>query len=477
MDPVKKKLLEKIELQEELKRRAMLRKDHYVPNKGQKEVHLSEKKVRLVVSGNGAGKSCMALHEAVWALQGFNPITKKYSTVPARIICVLDRPSKINDQWLPEAKKWYDTSKWKFAKRGKPYYEQIILPNGSELIFMFHDQDPMAFESIELDMAIFDEPCPRHVYIGLRRGGRKKGHPSRYLMIGTPLAASWIRKDIYDPWAMGRLTDTDCFKFSSYVNKENLGDGELESLEAVLTEKERRVRILGEFFDLDGLALAHLFNRDVHLIDPPAWPNGWPCVVSIDPHGSKPHYASLLGVDPDGFFYYLKEISSKSAPSDFALELKEFYKGFTVVDIVCDSLGASGRSGGVGNKSFIEVLNDNGVRTRSTTFSDKKDEAWVNKIQEVMRIPLVADNLGRKLPLLSIHKDCKGIINDIETVEWVRIKNSEEFRPKLDIANKDYLATLKYALASNLSYTKGHEDVIGRPPSNFQTGWRGFSPK
>ena len=130
---------------------------------------------------------------------------------------------------------------------------------------------------------------------------------------------------------------------------------EFEKVHKSLSEKEIAIRRHGHFFDLEGLALAHLFDREKHLVDPFVWPDGHNVCVAIDPHPAKNHVAVMLGADRANNLFYLKELSSGAPPRQFARELKDWMKGFRVIDIVSDSLGATPGSGGDGNKTFIDV--------------------------------------------------------------------------------------------------------------------------
>jgi hypothetical protein len=451
----KEEKLKLLDVLAEKKRRALERRDIYAPNDGQRPVHESKKVLRAVFSGNGAGKTAMAVHEAIWALKGFNPITGEHTKVPCRIIVVLDKPDKVDSVWLPELKKWMTIKPEHLHKKGKPYITQITEDNGSSITFMFHDQEPMSFESVEADVFIFDEPPPRHVYVALRRGGRTKGRQARYLIIGTPISAPWLRTEIYEPWAKGEAPETDCFRFGTEVNKQNLADNYIEQFSAVLSEKEKRIRLFGEFFDLEGLALAHLFRRETHIErrDKYEFDLRNPVVLAIDPHPTKKHVVVMLGADKLGLIY-LKELAVKQTARPFAKTLKEFMKGYRVMDIICDSLGAAEMTGGEGFKSFIQILQEEGIRVRSTTYEDKSDEDWIQRIQEALAIPEQPDNFGNKRPILRILEGNTGIIGDIETVQWTKYRNLDEYKPKLDIGNKDYLACLKYGLATNLSVDK-----------------------
>jgi hypothetical protein len=119
-------------------------------------------------------------------------------------------------------------------------------------------------------------------------------------------------------------------------------------------------------------------------------------------------------------------------------------------------------TGGEGFKSFIEVMNEEGVRARATTYHDKHDEDWISRIQDNLVLPEQPDNFGIQTPKLRILSQCVGLINDIETVEWAKRRNSEDFKPTLEISRKDYLACLKYALATNLSWHRKNNTVYYR---------------
>lgn len=439
----------------EKKRRAKEKRTAFAPNAGQLPVLQSRAILRAVFAGNGGGKTALGANIALACAAGSDPWLDEHTPVPARIIVVLDKPDKVDSTWLPEVKKWYSLKPEQLHKDGKPYINRITFDNASFIRFMFHDQEPMSFESIEADLVIFDEPPPRHVYVALRRAGRTKGRQARFVIIGTPISAPWLRTDIYEPWSKGEAPDTECFRFGTDVNKDNLADGYMEQFGAVLTEKEKRIRLWGEFFDLDGLALSHLFKRDTHIIAPSEleWDKSWPCVVSIDPHPNKKHVAILLGATPYGLVY-LKEIAAKALPKDFARMIKDMMAHHRVIDIVCDSLGQADYTGGEGFMSFIQVLQREGVRVRATSYKDKSDEDWITRIQDVLAIPEEPNNFGQRLPKLRLLSGNVGIIGDIETVQWAKYRNLDEYKATLDIGAKDYLACLKYALATNLHVKK-----------------------
>ncbi len=454
MEPSREEKIRKYEVIQEKKRRILAQKPVYKPNAGQLPVHQDQRRIRIVAAGNGGGKTALGANEAIWWATGYNPLTNTFNKVPATLVVLLDNPVKVEQVWMPELKKWYPIDEdCEVRKNGKPYHNQIVFKNGSQILFMFFDQEDMVFEGIQLDYLLCDEPFPRRIWIALTRGQRKKGTDPKTLIIGTPIGQAWIYNDLWKTAINGDRTDIGLHRFSTEANRDNLKEGYIEDYFGHMTEQERKVRQMGHFAHLEGLALAHMFDRLIHVVKPFPWPRGKPAVLVIDPHMSKPHIATLIGATGDGRIYYIKEMKSKSPPQVFAKELRAFLKGdWRIVDYVIDSLGETPRTGGEGNKSFSQVLRENGVPVRATNFDDKDDADFIQSIQQVLEIPEEVDNFGRKQPKLAIVLGNDGIIDDIESVQWQKYRNHEVFKEKLDISSKDYLACLKYGLKTNISH-------------------------
>lgn len=454
---------------EEKKRRQRETRDAFTPHDGQMPICKSEKYIRAVVCSNSFGKTALCVNEAIWAAQGWNPITQKRTYVPAHVVVVLDKPEKVEDPWMKEVKKWVNLKPEQLHKKGKPYYSEISFDNGSTISFYFHEQNELSFESIsDISAIIMDEMPPRHAFIALTRGQRDKHLNPWVLLASTMISSSWVYKDLYIPWSRGEREDVEFFSGDIWQNEQNLAEGYIDRFARNLTEKEKEVRLRGKFADLDGLALAHMFKQDTHVIQPFEWPKQWPAVIAIDPAMRKPHVAVMLGIGPDNQLYYIKELRKKSGAKEFARDLKEFYNGYRVADLVCDSMGSSDLTGGDGVLSFIRVLQENKIRVRPTTYKEKDDEAFINMIQQVLDMPEEADVMGNRTPRLRFFAGNKGIISDVETAAWFKEKNTDQFKPKIDISQKDYLACLKYCLATMPHFNRGKEKVIG---SSKVRGW------
>jgi hypothetical protein len=457
----------RIKALEEKKRRQALANPPYKPRPAQLRVLLSEALERYLFCGNGFGKTAILVNEVHWAAKGWNPVRQCTTAVPAKIVLLLDTPEKVED-FVAEYRRWNPLKPEQLHKRGKPHVSFIDYDNGSTVTILTHQVEPLKLEGSQWTHIFMDEPPPKPVFTALFRGGRIKGRPVQVLLAGTPITAAWLRTDIYEPWARGELPGVECFRGSTRDNEENLEAGYIERFSSKLSEQEKQIRLEGEFHDLEGLALAHLWRESTHVI--PAgtheWDDKWPCVVAIDPHPAKKHVAILLGADRDNRLYVLKELARKETPRDFARTLKAWMTGYRVVDIVCDSLGSADMTGGEGFKSFIQVLNEEGIRARATRFEEKEDEAFIARIQDALLLP-EADNFGQQVPKLRVLSSCTLTISDIRNVQWTRDKTNQMNKPKLDITHKDALACLKYALATNLNNQRGREKVYVRNQSAY----------
>jgi phage terminase large subunit-like protein len=457
----KEQKLKLLDVLEEKKARKKRERTAFVPHEGQISIVKSVAKIRMVTAANGSGKTALAVNEVLWAAQGYNPITNKYTKVPATIYVVLDSPEKVQDVWIKELKKWAVIEEEQLHKMGKPYYTRITFPNGSNIRFIFHLMEPLAFESIELDWCFLDEPPPRELFIAMLRGGRTKGFEARYMLIGTPLAQPWMRI-FYEEWEKGLHSDTEFFKMSTAANSANLNEGYIEAFSRHLTDREKATRLHGDFWSTDSLALASVFKRQHHVVPAASLPadyKTWPAVIAFDPHTSKPIHACLLLAGPDEQLVYEAEFKQKMLPRDVAKWMKlEWMSKYHVLDIISDSSGQADFTGGEAFKSFLEVMRSEGVLARATSYNEKSDEDFLTRLQEALYIPEAGASK------LKINNTCLGLIKDIENVAWKPIKGTEDFQPKLEIGNKDYLACLKYALAANLTFESAKRKII-RPPN------------
>ncbi len=251
----------------------------------------------------------------------------------------------------------------------------------------------------------------------------------------------------------------------------------MKSFWSVLSEAELATRRKGQFFDSEAQALAHLWDRSVHVIkdNELEWKSTWPVVIGLDPHPVKQHVAVMIGATPSNHLIVLKELSAKLTAREFAWKLMEWMEGYRVVDIVCDCLGSADGTGNEGFSSFIEVVgqelrNKGKPGVRATTYEDKSQEAAIDRLQTGLLIPKVLNNFGLAIPKLRVAEGCRGWIDNVETVGWQKNRITGEIKPKLETSTKDYLSASIYALAANVHFKRGED----RPTYMKQSPYAGI---
>jgi phage-related protein len=458
--------IERLRLLEEKKQRLLSKKPVYIPNAGQLPIHLSTKSERYCFSANGAGKSCALVNEVHWAATGYNPITKAYTKVPCKVVVVLDKGEKVNEVFLPEYSKWFDLKEDQKDKAGKPYVSRLHYDNGSVVSFYSAEASELSAEGFMADYVFVDEPCPKPLATALRRSLRIKGSPSKFTFMGTPISQPYLRTDVFEPWSRGALEHVECFRMGIDVNRANLADGYIERFSAGLNEQEKKVRLEGAFFDFSAMALASYLKPEHHVIPQTQFQYDYrmPCVVAVDCHAVKPHVAVMIATTRDDKHIVVKEMAFRGNATQFAEALKEWERGYNVVDRVCDSLGSQQGTAFEGMLSMIEGLNRNGVLIRPTTFKEKNHGDLIDRLRQGLAIPVEPDQFGQQIPKLRFLSTCRNTLTDIEQCTWQKNKATGELVEKLDTSSRDFLATLGYALAISPVY-----DIISHSKPRYKT--------
>jgi len=460
----KLELIQALERKEQIEKR---RRNKFKPTDKQRTILESTAKIKISTAGNGFGKSALGVNLLHARCTGYESWSGKTTKVPIKAVVLLDNPSKIDAVWRTEYNKWHDLQEIKEDKQGSPHVKMWTFKNGSTVRFMTQEMDQLNFESAQFDLLIIDEPCTRPQWVGLMRGQREKGVQAETIMIGTPISHEhqWIKQDLIEPAKEGKLRDVEWFTGSSYDNNANLDSEYLERFESLLTDAEKRVRLHGEFSAMESSVFGHLMAQHTHLMSKDAiqWDYSWPVVVAIDPHPSKAHVAVMVGRRPiDDKLFVLKEIEGKETARNFAKLLLNWTAGYNVQDWVCDSLGSSESTGQEGFKSFIQVLNECGVRARATTYQDKQHQDAVERIREMLAFEDSGPPLFEKSPRLRfLDGTAYKAYRELANITWQYNKNEAINKPRLNSSKLDYFSALTYALSSRiLAKTFGNYGII-----------------
>ena len=434
----------------------------YEPNPIQARVHSSPAFIRALFSGNGVGKTTACIQEAIWTATGTHPF-RQTARIPNTTIIVLDDSSKADTVYMAEIRKrkWYDIKKLKLEKHGRAHTQEIRFPNGSNIIFMTHSMDEEKWESIQCSALIFDEPPPRYIYIALMRGMREKDMRPWIMFAGTPRGrnAPWMYREIYRPWQFKQDDEIECFFGSTDDNLINLDPETIKRWEKRYTAEELKTRRHGSFEFLSG-RIFDSFSRDHHVEKDFPFPKQWTCLLAIDPHLRKNHTAVILGVDPDGDIYCIRELETSLAGRRAAEFFIRACEPYNVRAGVCDNFGSIKLYDDVGSnerKSFIDIFNEvarklNRPRCmiRPTTKKEKGDDEWIEDMRDYLR--LEPDKEGNTRAKFHVFESCVKTIDNFECYVWDehtgRKADLQEAKETPLGTNQDFLMCVKYGLAA-----------------------------
>lgn len=240
---------------------------------GQWQALCSDRTYRILIPGNGWGKTtCMAL-DADLLMQRDDPFKPHVIPKPDRPTTAIWYCQKYQQFEImrPDIEGIF-THGWTW-KDQKHYY---IWPNGSRLFVLSSDSDWKAIQGVELDAVYFDEHPDRKFWVEMqyRRRGKKK---TRYMVAATmtqgitwfvrqliqPIEAYAIQQGLTEDQLLTQQPHPKSFLWNCGGIKDNPGADEedVEHYEGVegASEAEKEVRTRGGYADFTGTPV---FNLD-----------------------------------------------------------------------------------------------------------------------------------------------------------------------------------------------------------------------
>ncbi len=388
----------------------------------------STAKRRLVLGGNRSGKTCFGSADVVHHFLGTHPFRE--NRVPMKIkVLGEDFPNHMNNVLMP----WLldripKNAIKKLGKTSQGFVNKIIGYNGSTIDIMVYEQDIGKFESFDADMAWFDEPPPRPIYDGVRRGLIDRNGYELFTL--TPIKEPWIYNDLWMPALEGTLGNTETFVLQTECNP-YLNEDALTDLKQMFSEETQDARLRGQFSHLSGL-IYKAFLRSSHVVPYFEWPRDWPVYMCIDPHPKKPHAVTWMGVTDKDQKVVLDELKAACAVEELAKKILqiEAKKGYRVVDRLIDtSIGSLDRT------DQKQLLASYGIRCR---FAKKHDDVMpgIQRVQQMLTP--VKGNDGHYIDLV-VRDNCRGHILEFMSYVW---DDSVVHRPKKTY--DDYMDNVRY---------------------------------
>jgi hypothetical protein len=171
---------------------------------------------------------------------------------------------------------------------------RFLAPNSTEVIFGSGEQSTMAFEGIDLDAVLNDEPIPRAFWAPLWRGLTDRHGLVFFSMTPIGANAPWIHDEIL-------LRNDTCFMTGSIWSNPFLPDhSKREFLDGLhCSEEELQARETGAF-SLQSVRAFPTMDRSVHIVPTREVTRGWIHLCICDPAHRRPFFFIWLAKGPHG---------------------------------------------------------------------------------------------------------------------------------------------------------------------------------
>lgn len=330
-----------------LNRMKMFPSKDFVPNIGQERAlkcytqkhpeYGDFPKTCIMLGGNGVGKTAIFAIFVAGVCMGPEFINKKYLNydyfretqkirrkrqLKMRIVCDgadMEESGSVYEQ----IRQWIPCAKFSGKQSGQ-YYTKITIPapfpelgeRDTVIDVKTHKQDKVAHAGSNLDLILFNEPAPKHIYNENKGRIRNNGRIAMFL---TPLDLAGYLCDVIDAPGRpeGELVSTECPIWDNCKDKTGTRGilserdilDQIRDWEAV-DPTEVPAREFGKFQHLAG-SIFKLFSDHANVIDPMPIDPSWNVYQIIDPHNVKPDVSIWLAVTPMNRFYVIAEFPTQ----------------------------------------------------------------------------------------------------------------------------------------------------------------------
>ena len=319
----------------------------HTPIKKQMEAHRHFAGITLLLTGNGFGKTTFAVaefcaamlgrHEEIFGVKHKYPYDHK-TGIPLPLdgrICSENKALK--KKIIPLLHLFLDS----YLEKGYPQKEGTTiecdwkLKNGSVFDIMTYNQDDKAFESVDKDIIMFDEPFRESIWTASITRMRKEFGGRIFITMTPLLHAAWM----YEKWVAVRLPENEvkiiyaevwenckcltpethdkddaypldksrhCRCHGGYIHK-----AAIDKMISEYDESEYDARVKGQFITLRDKVFTP-FDGNIHILAEDLTPEEvaekqLDLYVAADPHMRRPPAWGLYGIDSDGIIYILDE--------------------------------------------------------------------------------------------------------------------------------------------------------------------------
>lgn len=462
---------------------------YYKPHAKAAAFHASRASIRAITGGNRSGKSEAGTVEACAACLGYRPWVLRelglplppnphfrpdslppealvYNTAGVRITT----PNDIFVVTAQSAKKGINETVWPKVKHylGPCIKRQRVghggamaeveLTNGSRMVFGSAEQGPLAFESTNYAATYCDEPIPRDIWAGLRRG--MIDQCGCVWMAFTPVGvnAAWLFNEILSIADGEKIFAIEVAIYDNpYLSREAI-DAFVN--DPILSEAEREARVYGRYGMLSDRI--YRFDDAVHIVDPFRPPRQWSVGMSVDPHNARPWAIAYFAVAPNGDVIFFKEWPTAAfhkirrdqrSIEEYAKIIRDLDSNHNVGPRLIDPNAGPRKDNvrGIYIPSFVDELSSYGLHFHHRINDELAyGETLVRRLLAFKK----EEPLGPlNRPRLYVTRDCQNVITSLrfysaKTKPGTLNDPSED---KRDETYKDFADVVRYAVASGVA--------------------------
>ena len=445
----------------------------------QRDFFESKARTRVAHCGNRTGKTYACAADVALQLYKKHPIRKEHNhkrQMRVRVIAPDEEHSikswvEVFKQFIPKSHIIKDYTPG-VSKTRRIDLDQEILGRPTSIDFMTHSMEVDQFESVELEIVVFDEVPPRQIYtaclIRTLAGG------------GCIMIAATPQTSTLDPAFFRELI----VKLQSYPPEEaevfcgsmydaaragvvEYDEEELKRRERDLTEDEIQIRIYGIPINVGGLVFKQFRSRMCtdtppgHLFDPEVvWPGGdnqpcgvppqdWQIVAGIDPSVNGYTGALWCAISPLDQRYYFQEYYQRDMTiSQHAKAILEYEKRFKqeVEWRVIDPAANAQSQTDVGFERVIDQYAEAGVICM-TDPSLRDEPARINLCNEAL---LMKGAEGHEKPNLYVSKELENFKRQLTQVSWQSRRDPNSANPYQKTQDKDNHLTDVFGLMEGM---------------------------
>lgn len=408
--------------------------DYFVPNAPQLSALTATARIVAYCGGNRAGKShCGAAwlsahlthHYPSCPCHGEWFRADRRFTGPLKVVIVVTEFQKIETVIHPKLMALLPADWVADQKQVSGYLRRLRGKDGSTIEVLSGEQDQLAFEGQDWDLAWIDEPMSLAKFNAVLRGLTDRS--GLMLLTFTPTVEPWMKERIIDA-ADG--DDIAVVQADTYANLEDIHGYPIQTRAAIhffertLSEDERPTRIHGQFFHLRGMVYKEWLPGVHDRAFSYAYPD--PVIAVLDPHTRKPHWVIWAFINRLDQLFVDRELVFEGTLRDLgkAILSTEQLAGYKMRARLIDP--NYGRTPMITTgRTVIDELRQPPFPVSFLEADDAKD-AGMLKVKSLLQFDRTKPMTFTNMPLLYFHTT-----RALRTIRSLRNYQHEEWRGKL----------------------------------------------